>query len=42
MKISILGYYSVGYPQHEGEEIADGKVIGKYKNVVKELEDARL
>ena len=30
-----VAYYSVGYPQHDDN-------IGKYKNVVKELEDAKL
>jgi hypothetical protein len=30
-----VAYYSVGYPQHDDN-------FGKYKNVVKELEDAKL
>lgn len=37
---SPAGYYTVGYPQHD--EVTDSRLIGKYKNVVKELEDSNL
>ena len=38
--VQPAGYYTVGYPQHD--DASDARVIGKYKNVVKELEDGKL
>ena len=38
--VQPVGYYSVGYPQHD--DTTNARIIGKYKNVVMELEDAKL